>query len=49
MLKQQQALREKIKNSDPNVFIFNHKLDFLHIYGYDWSKIYEYLCQTRKK
>ena len=40
MLKQQHALREKIKNSDPSVFILNHKLDFLHIYGYDWSKIY---------
>ena len=27
----------------------NHKLDFLHIYGYDWSKIYEYLSKNRKK
>ena len=31
------------------MFILNHKLDFLHIYGYDWSKIYEYLYHTRKK
>jgi hypothetical protein len=49
MLKQQHALREKIRNSDPSVFILNHKLDFLHIYGYDWSKIYEYLHATRKR
>jgi len=49
MLKQQHALKEKIKNSDPSVFILNHKLDFLHIYGYEWSKIYEYLYHTRKK
>lgn len=27
----------------------NHKLDFLHIYGYDWSKIYEYLLKNRRK
>ena len=49
ILKQQHALREKIKNSDPSVFILNHKLDFLHIYGYDWSKIYQYLSHNRKK
>lgn len=27
----------------------NHKLDFLHIYGYDWSKIYDYLHANKKK
>jgi len=24
-------------------------LDFLHIYGYDWSKVYEYLDKNRKR
>ena len=49
MLKQQPALKEKIRSSDPSVFIMNHKLDFLHIYAYDWSKIYEYLVETNMK
>ena len=49
ILKQQHALREKIKNSDPSVFILNHKMDFLHIYSFDWSKIYEYLYQHRRR
>ena len=49
ILKQQHALREKIKNSDPSVFILNHKMDFLHIYSFDWSRIYEYLYQNRRR
>jgi hypothetical protein len=49
ILKQQPALREKIRSSDPSVFIMNHKLDFLHIYGYDWSKIYDYLLLNKRK
>lgn len=27
----------------------NHKLDFLHIYGFDWSKVIEYLKKYREK
>jgi len=31
------------------VFILNHKLDFLHIYDYDWNKVYEYLLKKHQK
>ena len=49
MIKEQDSLNEKIKSSDPSVFILNHKLDFLHIYGYDWIKVHDYLINHRRK
>lgn len=27
----------------------NHKLDFLHIYNFDWSKVYDYLKENRRR
>ena len=49
MLKEHPTLREKIKSSEPSIFIMNHKLDFLHIYNFDWSRVYTYLKDNRRK
>ena len=49
ILKEQPTLKEKIKSSDPSIFILNHKLDFLHIYGFDWSKVLDYLRKNRNR
>lgn len=31
------------------MFILGHKLDFLHIYSYDWRKVYDYIATERSK
>ena len=38
-----EVFTEKIKTKDYSVFILNHQQDFLKIYDYDWSIIYDYL------
>jgi hypothetical protein len=42
-------MKEKIKSSDPSIFIMNHKLDFLHIYSYDWKEVYNYINTYRRR
>lgn len=48
-MKEQPTLKEKIKSSDPSIFILNHKLDFLHIYGFDWSRVIESLKKSKAR
>ena len=36
---QNKAFHDKIKLSDPSIFIMNHKQDFLNVYNLDWKQI----------
>ena len=49
MLKDHPSTKEKINNSDPTTFMLSHKLDFLHIYSFDWTEVYKHLLSSRVK
>lgn len=38
---------DKIKKSDPSIFIENHKQDFLNIYEKRWDVIFQYLREKK--
>lgn len=43
-----QQLIDKIKSTDPSTFIMNHRHDFLKVYDYKWSDVFNFF-QSRKK
>lgn len=48
MFVKNQQLIDKIKSTDPSTFIMNHRHDFLKVYDYKWSDVFNFF-QGRKK